>query len=72
MTCDRLSALRAASREVPVLLVKHHDYATDTYAQYSFCMFGTPESRSKLTNPMTGGGSRMAAIVVACAIANSM
>lgn len=84
VTCDRLAALRAASREVPVLLVKHHDYATDAYAQYSFCMFGTPESRNRLTARMEGGGPSvgahavLAAVVaavvaaVACAIATTL
>ena len=67
VTCDRLTALRAASRECVTLLVKHHDYANDRYAQYSFCMFGTEEARRALTAPMTGG-SRPASVVIACAI----
>lgn len=77
VTCDRLSALRAASRECPVLLVKHHDFATDKYAQYSFCMFGTEEARNELTAPKMEGGSKsasfvknvvLAAVVLVCAI----
>jgi hypothetical protein len=77
VTCDRLTALRAASRECPVLLVKHHDYATDKYAQYSFCMFGTEEARRALTAPPMTGGTRdmsfvtnavIVSVVLACAI----
>lgn len=77
VTCDRLTALRAASRECPVLLVKHHDYATDKYAQYSFCMFGTEEARQALTAYRMTGGYRptsfftnvvLASVVLACAI----
>jgi len=57
VTSDRLAALYAASRDVPVMLVKHHDYADHKCAQYSFCMFGTDEGRRSLTaDPATGGG----------------
>lgn len=80
VTADRLTALRAASREVATLLVKHHDYATDRYAQYSFCMFGTPVARRALTEAMVGGSVRssiffdvaLAAVVVACAGLNAL
>jgi hypothetical protein len=76
VTCDRLTALRAASRECSVLLVKHHDYANDKYAQYSFCMFGTEEARQALTAPMKGGSRPesfitnvvLASVILACAI----
>jgi hypothetical protein len=66
VTADRLSALYAMYRDVPVLLVKHSDHIqkddTATHVQYSFCMGGSMEARQRLwlgdtpTTPVQGGG----------------
>lgn len=78
VTSDRLTALYAAYRDVPVLLVKHSDAGT-SYVQYSFCMCGSSAARRGLTTPapplQSGGLSRaslamtaaLSAVVVACA-----
>lgn len=74
VTSDRLTALYAAYRDVPVLLVMHSEKGT-SYVQYSFCMCGSEAARRRLTREPQAGGrlqasilnAVLAAVVVACA-----
>jgi hypothetical protein len=78
VTADRLSALYAMYRDVPVLLVKHSDHIqkddTATHVQYSFCMGGSQEARQRLwlgdtpIAPGQGGGGIPTVSLVCLAI----